>query len=177
MSNTARIAIEQVRSLARIGLKGPRAQQWLAQQSVATPDRPNTWCPVGDDEQDICVRLGASEFFLEQADGNTLRRLNTELAGHVPGVYPVLREDRAFVLAGEAADEILAQMCNVNFSALDAAEREAVMTLMIGVAVTVVPQGNAAQRRYRIWCDPSCGDYFWSSLQDVAQPYLTDSGV
>jgi hypothetical protein len=57
-------------------------------------------------------------------------------------------------------------MCNVNFSALRD-EREAVMTLMIGVAVVVVAQGNAARRRYRIWCDPSHGDYLLSSLQNV----------
>lgn len=177
MSSIARIAIEQVTHLARIGLKGPHARGWLQQQSFATPDRVNAWCPTGDGEIDICVRLGASEFLLEQTDGNTLRRLSSELAGHVPGVYPVLRDDRAFVLAGSAADDILAQMCNVNFAALDADAREAVMTLMIGVAVTVVPQGKAAQRRYRIWCDPSYGDYFWSSLQDVAQPYLANPGV
>jgi sarcosine oxidase gamma subunit len=61
----------------------------------------------------------------------------------------------------------------VNFPALRVEDREAIMTLMIGVAVTVVPQGNAAQRRYRIWCDPSYADYLWSSLLDVAQPYLS----
>jgi hypothetical protein len=38
---------------------------------------------------------------------------------------------------------------------------------MIGVAVIVATQGNAARRRYRIWCDPSYGDYLLSSLQDV----------
>jgi len=38
----------------------------------------------------------------------------------------------------------------------------------------VIPQdeaGNDARKAnggcYRIWCDPSYGDYFWSSLQDV----------
>ncbi len=49
------------------------------------------------------------------------------------------------------------------------------MTLMIGVAVTVVRQGNAAECRYRIWCDPSYGDYLWSSLHEVANPFLSDT--
>jgi sarcosine oxidase, subunit gamma len=167
--------LQQVTNLARIGLKGPNAAAWLQQQGIAIPERANSWCLTSEYEQDINVRLGASEFLLEQTDGHALRKLNAELATYVPGVYPVLREDRAFVLAGEGADDVLAQMCNVNFAALRAEAREAIMTLMIGVAVTVVPQGNAAHRRYRIWCDPSYGDYLWSSLQDVAQPILTDT--
>jgi sarcosine oxidase, subunit gamma len=72
-----------------------------------------------------------------------------------------------------SAGDVLAEVCNVNFPAFDADAREAVMTMMVGVAVTVVPQGNAAQRRYRIWCDPSYSDYLWSSLQEVAHPYLS----
>lgn len=171
-----RATLHEITHLARIGLKGPNALSWLQERGITTPDRANSWCQTSDDEQDICVRLGATEFLLEQTDGNALRRFNAELATFIPGVYPVLREDRAFVLGGEGADEVLAQMCNVNFAALRPESQEAVMTLMIGVAVTVVPQGNAAQRRYRIWCDPSYGDYLWSSLQDVVQSTTRASG-
>ena len=153
--------------LARFGLKGPLAAAWLQERGVAIPDRANSWTSPTPDEQDIVVRLGTTEFFLEQAEhSEQLRVLATELSRPVPGVYPVLREDRAFVLGGMAADEVLAQMCNVNFSALRH-EREVVMTMMIGVAVIVAAQGNGARRRYRIWCDPSYGDYLLSSLQDV----------
>ncbi|HEY6641699.1 hypothetical protein [Povalibacter sp.] len=167
--------LQQVTHLARIGLKGPNAAAWLRQQGIAVPERANSWCVTNEDEQNICVRLGSAEFFLEQTDGNVLRRLNAELATYLPGVYPVLREDCAVLLSGAGADEVLAQLCNVNFAALRTEAREAVMTLMIGVAVTVVPQGNAAHRRYRIWCDPSYGDYLWSSLQDVVQPDPVDT--
>jgi hypothetical protein len=41
------------------------------------------------------------------------------------------------------------------------------MTLMIGVAVLVVPQAHEAARRYRIWCDPSFGQYLWSALEHI----------
>jgi sarcosine oxidase subunit gamma len=169
------MTLQQVTSLVRIGLKGPKAAAWLQLQGIAVPELANSWCVTSDDEQDINVRLGANEFLLEQTDGHALRKLNAELATYLPGIYPVLREDRAFVLAGEGADGVLAQVCNVNFAALRAEAHEAIMTLMIGVAVTVVPQGNAAHRRYRIWCDPSYGDYLWSSLQDVAPLTLTDT--
>jgi len=167
--------LQEITHLARIGLKGPNASAWLQERGIAMPERANSWCLTSEDDQNICVRLGATEFLLEQTDGNTLRRFTAQLATFIPGVYLVLREDRAFVLGGEDADEVLAQMCNVNFAALRSESQEAVMTLMIGVAVTVVLQGNAAQRRYRIWCDPSYGDYLWSSLQEVAHPYLADN--
>ena len=164
--------VKQESSLARVGLKGPHAAEWLQSRSVPIPERANSWVAIAPDEQDIVVRLGATEFFVEQAQSSEkLLSLASELASPIAGVYPVLREDHAFVLGGAAADAVLAEMCNVNFSALRAADREAVMTMMIGVAVIVVPQGSAARRRYRIWCDPSYGGYFWSSLQDVASTY------
>jgi sarcosine oxidase subunit gamma len=87
----------------------------------------------------------------------------------VDGVYPVLREDACFELSGVDVHDVLAQVCNVNFAELPFPERSAVMTMMIGVAVVVVPQGNAAQPRYRIWCDPSFGDYLGGSLQQIVK--------
>lgn len=162
--------------LARLGLKGPLAAAWLQERGMTIPDRANAWVSPAADELDIVVRLGTTEFFLEQAaPSEKLRTLAAELSKPIEGVYPVLREDRAFVLGGAAADEVLAQMCNVNFSALRY-EHEAVMTMMIGVAVIVAPQGNAARRRYRIWCDPSYGDYLLSSLQDVGNASLLQVG-
>lgn len=158
--------------LARLGLKGPLAAAWLQERGAAIPQRFNSWTCSAPEGQDIVMRLGTTEFFLEQAGhGEKLRALAAELARPNDGVYPVLREDRAFVLGGAGADAVLAQMCNVNFSALRY-EREVVMTMMIGVSVIVAAQGNAAQRRYRIWCDPSYGDYLLASLQDVSGALL-----
>jgi sarcosine oxidase subunit gamma len=93
-------------------------------------------------------------------------------------VYPVLREDWAFRLGGDQVHDVLAQVCNVNFAALPLASRPVIMTLMIGVAVLVVPQSvggrdgaagqiGAAERHYRIWCDPTFGPYLGESLGAV----------
>lgn len=168
MTEPSPATLEDLSQRTRLGLKGPLAAAWLQQRGLAVPDRANSWIAITPDEEDIVVRLGTTEFLLEQADsGETLQTLARELASPIRGVYPVLREDRAFVLGGTSADAVLAEVCNVNFSVLRDAAHEAVMTMMTGVAVTVVPQGSAARRRYRIWCDPSYGDYLWSSLHDV----------
>ena len=175
MSARAKL-VERV-DATRIGLKGPRAEEWLRQQGCDVPALRNSWRPIGDEAGSIVARLGSSEFFLEQAQPATLvSRLDSALTAPTEGVYPVLREDRAFALAGVDADDVLAQVCNIDFKNVSRGDRQLVMTLMIGVAVLVIPQddenaGDAARQAnggcYRIWCDPSYGDYLSSSLQDV----------
>jgi len=155
----------------RLGLKGPRAAQWLAANGIDSPATPNTWTnPASVDAAEalLVARLGSAEFFLEAAAGTTLKRIAPSLEEHPPGVYPVLREDWGFVLGGEGVHDVLAQVCNVNFAALSLDSRPLIMTLMIGVAVLVVPQRAAGEeRRYRIWCDPTFGPYLSESLGEV----------
>jgi sarcosine oxidase subunit gamma len=156
----------------RLGLKGPRATQWLTAQGILLPTAPNTWVHAGEGfsaDALLVARLGTAEFFLEEGNGGTtLRRLSPSLEEQVPGVYPVLREDWSFHLGGERVHEVLEQVCNVNFAALPLDARPVIMTLMIGVAVLVVPQSaGAAERQYRIWCDPTFGPYLGDSLGAV----------
>ncbi len=167
----------------RLGLKGPRAAEWLAANGIAPPAKPNTWASSDATRADdalLVARLGTAEFFLEDGPGGTsLKRIAPSLDRHVPGVYPVMREDWAFHLAGEGVHDVLAQVCNVNFAALPPGSRTVIMTLMIGVAVLVVAQGGSggrdrgaeggdpAERQYRIWCDPTFGPYLGASLGAV----------
>jgi sarcosine oxidase subunit gamma len=156
----------------RLGLKGPRAAQWLTAHGIPLPAAPNTWVHAGETftaDALLVARLGTAEFFLEEGNGETtLRRLSPSLEEQVPGVYPVLREDWSFHLGGERVHEVLEQVCNVNFAALPLDARPVIMTLMIGVAVLVVPQSaGAAERQYRIWCDPTFGPYLGDSLGAV----------
>jgi sarcosine oxidase subunit gamma len=112
----------------------------------------------------LVARLGASEFFLEDGAGGTaLERMSGSLDQPRPGVYPVIREDWAFLLGGEGVHEALVQVCNVNFAALPLDSHPVIMTLMMGVAVLVVPQ----KEQYRIWCDPTFGPYMSESLGAV----------
>ena len=104
----------------------------------------------------LVARLGSAEFFLEDtAEGRVLPEVGSALLSASPGVYPVLREDASFRLSGDGVHDALAQVCNVNFAGLDLAAQPLIMTLMIGVAVLIVPQGSLAGQSYRIWCDPT----------------------
>jgi sarcosine oxidase, subunit gamma len=160
------LALEVREHRDRVGLKGPKAAEWLAANGVPLPAAPNTWAHSEPSLSDplLVARLGASEFFLEDGAGGTaLERISRSLDRPQPGVYPVIREDWAFVLGGEGVHEALVQVCNVNFVALPLYSHPVIMTLMIGVAVLVVPQ----KEQYRIWCDPTFGPYMSESLGAV----------
>ncbi len=159
----------------RLGLKGPRAAEWLVAQGLGVPMAPNSWARssgAGGSEAVMVARHGQFEFFLEDAPaGTSLRGMAQALAANPPGVYPVLREDAAFELSGDGVHDVLAQVCNVNFAAFSLDAHPVIMTLMIGVAVLVAPQsihaGPGAERRYRIWCDPTFGPSLCETLAVV----------
>lgn len=159
----------------RIGLKGPRGADWLVGQGIALPSLPNSWTECGAtaaaDGSPLVARLGASEFFLETAAGGgggaAVRRIAAAVQAGQPGVYPVLREDASFLLSGEGALDALAQVCNVNFAALDLRTRPVVMTLLIGVSVLIIPYSPDGDVQYRIWCDPTFGSYIEESVAGV----------
>jgi sarcosine oxidase subunit gamma len=154
---------------AQAGCKGPNAAGWLAGLGLEVPAAPNSYSLVPDGPQELVIaRLGFSEFFLAQGvAGNAVRRVTSALAKSPPGVYPVLREDCGWLLCGTEAEAMLAEVCNVNFAALDLSARPVIMTLMIGVAVLVLPQAHAGGRQYRIWCDPTYGPSLGETLQGV----------
>ncbi len=81
----------------------------------------------------------------------------------------MLREDAAFLLSGAGSEDVLAQVCNVNFADLALEPRPVIMTSMIGVSVLVAPQAGSGGRQYRIWCDPSFGHYLQESLAAVVR--------
>jgi sarcosine oxidase subunit gamma len=184
------LEFEQRGGCERFGLKGPRAAEWLEARGITLPAAPNQWAAAvpaaagggatpsanantaaGDEL--LVARLGSSEFFLEDcAGGGRVRGLESALDQPEPGVYPVLREDAAFSLSGPGSYDVLAQVCNVNFADLELTSQPIIMTLMIGVAVLVVPRMVGAWPRFRIWCDPTFGPYLGESLGTV----VTESG-
>ncbi|MEO8017989.1 MAG: methylglutamate dehydrogenase [Pseudomonadota bacterium] len=159
----------------RFGVKGPRAADALKQLGLSVPPRANSWAPLRaqdrDDSWNVVGRLGTTEFFIEErGEAAGITALEQLTAGDFAGAYPVLREDSALVLGGEAVADVLAQVCNVNFAALEAAQRPVVMTLMASVGVLVLPQLSLDDGAiYRIWCDPSFGPYLWETLEAVVQ--------
>ncbi|HTU64376.1 MAG TPA: hypothetical protein VMF52_00380 [Steroidobacteraceae bacterium] len=154
----------------RAGVKGPRAAALLGELGLNVPRVANSWSPLKpadrDDADNVIARLGNTEFFLEDADSATVAALDARCAAGEPGAYAALREDVALHVGGKAAPDALAEVCNVDFAALPAG-KPIYLTLMIGVAVLVLPQPREDGRIFRIWCDPTFGTYLQDALHSV----------
>jgi sarcosine oxidase subunit gamma len=161
--------------MRRWGVKGPQAAAWLHEQRVTVPRALNSWTLLDNEPSNVILRLGTSEFFLEEREpaiGRTrCQVLAEELFEPVLGVYPVLRQDLSLQLAGSDANRILTEAGSFDFAALAAASQQVVMTLLLGVAVIVIAQGDEALRSYRIWCDPSYGSSLYSALSNIAADF------
>lgn len=160
------LGIADLSFLWRFGLKGPHSVDWLAAQGVAAP-AVNNWAQLAGGG--LIARLGKTEFLLEDGMiGTTARHIQKLLADRPHGVYPVLRQDAAFALTGTALQPLLRQTCSFDFMTLDAARRPLVLTTMVGVPVTILPQETSDGMNYRAWCDGTYGEYLWRTLLDIA---------
>ena len=161
------IELADLSALRRTGLKGPGAGDWLRARGVPVPERPNMWCPLAADG--LVARLARSEFLIEDgARGNSVSPLQAALRDGAAGVYPVLRQDAALALRGEAVHDLFAQTCNIDFKSIPPLERAVTLTMMIGVPVTIVDASLDDKLCYRIWCDGTYGAYLWDALLEIA---------
>lgn len=86
--------------------------------------------------------------------------------------YRTSRQNAPFSLAGTGAHDVLAQVCNVVFEELDLSTSPVVMTLVIGVALPILPDEIEGRRRYRIRCDPSLGANLYDELKSLCEQPL-----
>jgi sarcosine oxidase subunit gamma len=161
------VALADLSFLPRFGLKGPAAAQWLESRNIAPPAKANGWASLPG--AGVIARLGRSEFFLEDgAAADTVGAIRTALGTGASGVYPVIRQDAGFALAGMRVNELLVQTCNVNFEEFGPEDRIVVMTQMIGVSVLAIRTNHNPMPCYRLWCDPTFAPYFWETLSEIA---------
>jgi sarcosine oxidase subunit gamma len=156
----------------RFDVKGPRAAEWLLAQGLGLPAQSNTWiagsAPISGGDALMIARPGSSEFFFDEANpAPVVAGLASALRERPEGVYPVLREDWGFLLAGAGSEAVLAEVCNVPFASLTPETQPIVMTMMIGVVVLVLVQARAEGRAYHVWCDPTFGPYLSETIAAV----------
>jgi sarcosine oxidase, subunit gamma len=157
----------------RFGVKGPAGESWLAARGFHVPAPANSWA-VADGV--LVGRLATSEFLVEAIDGSQPRVASVaqELAAsdRPTGVYPVVRQDLVLTLEGPALNDLLRQVCSVDFAPLlqaaRASEGALLLTSMIGAGVVAVPRLEASTCRLTLWVDPSFAHYFWTTLMTVA---------
>ena len=95
------LGVTDVSCLQRYGFKGPQAAKWATEHALTIPIKPNTWTLSNSNA--LVLRLGGSEFLVEdQFEGKTSQQLASDTL-RVPGVYKVPRADAAFILSGSCS--------------------------------------------------------------------------
>jgi sarcosine oxidase, subunit gamma len=160
----------------RFGCKGPLAEAWLHEKGFDVPQPANSW--VYSDDGVLVARLATSEFLVESLQGVAAKVLGAaqtlqDPAARHAGLYPVLREDYVFELAGPHAIGALRETCNVNFAPLAAAAHTSggpvVMTMVIGVGATIILRPAPCDLVYTCWCDPSFEHYLQSTFETISR--------
>ena len=158
--------ITNLSKLQRYGVKGANAANWLANHGVAIPTKANTWVLT---DNAIVMRLGLTEFLIEDAiDGKVCAKLEADVEC-VIGVYKVSRVDAAFLLAGSAVLNLLSEVCALDLRESVLAENDVLMTQVAGISATVLRQSVNNEMVYRIWCDGTYNQYMQHILSDIAQ--------
>jgi sarcosine oxidase, subunit gamma len=159
------LSITNVSTLKRYGVKGPEATKWLANYGVAVPAKANTWVLSGDA---IVMRLGISEFLIEdQEGGETCSQLAADTL-RVAGVYKVPRVDASYILAGSDVLNLLSEICTLDLSESALQEDDVIMTQIAGISATVLRQTINNEIVYRLWCDGTYGVYMKHILLEIA---------
>ena len=172
--------IQPVRPVARLGVKGPDAPAVLEQAGIVIPRHANSLTRAADAPLaglSRCLRLGDTEFLLEQDEGgDALRAVLESVIAAGRRAWPVLRTDYSALIGGTATLQQLARFCAFDFEALLAGKKSAsphgaaprdtvVMTLLAQISVTLaIESADATAPQLRLWTDASFGEYLEHTL-------------
>lgn len=153
--------------LSRFGVKGPNAVQWLTAHKVALPEQRNSWRRTA--EGALVLRLGNSEFLVEDAPETKLSQPLASDRQKIFGVYRVQRADASLILSGNRVQQLLSEVCVLDLRAKSLGDNALVMTQVAGISATLLRQPLNGEMVYRLWCDGTYGTYMWDTLIEIAE--------
>jgi sarcosine oxidase subunit gamma len=163
LTQLAELSLADLSALPRFGCKGRGAEGWMAARGLPVPSSIYGWERLEDGG--LLVRVDSREFMVENdLGGGCAETLIVELGSGADGVYPVQRQDAAFVLVGRRAGEVLAQTCSVNFAETGSDFLKARVAL---TSCSVKRDDLGGVPAYRLWCEPSYGEYLFAALLEI----------
>jgi sarcosine oxidase, subunit gamma len=160
------LSITDVSNLARYGVKGSNAAKWLADRGVKIPNVPNTWV---ENDQTLVLRLGGSEFLIEdQTGGKVCENLVADKVC-VAGVYKVPRADAAYLLTGSKVLNLLSEVCMLDLREPALRENDLVMSQVAGISATLLRQTVNGEMVYKLWCDGTYKVYMRNILDEITE--------
>lgn len=161
------LSICDVSNLNRFGVKGPQAANWLQSAGVTLPEGTNTWAV--QDNGSLVMRLGNTEFLVEDSLESNLTQTLNDTAVNGSGVHKVIRNDAAFIVSGELTSALFSEVCEIDLDGGALEDNHLVMTVIAGVSATLLKQELNGQSVYRIWCDGTFGPYLWKTLLGIIE--------
>jgi heterotetrameric sarcosine oxidase gamma subunit len=144
----------------RTGVKGRGAADLLATLGIAVPPRANQVLRAAGPPAGRCLRLGSTEFLVEQDAGDAVpAALDAAVLTAPANVLGALRRDRCFLLSGTGLAEALRQIAAFDFEGPAFGPDDVVMTLMAGISVCFIREPALGTDALRLWCDAGFGDY------------------
>jgi sarcosine oxidase subunit gamma len=160
------LGVTDVSCFQRYGVKGPQASEWLVNHELAIPSKPNSWAICK--KKSLVLRLGTSEFLIEDLFGGYACSDLAEDTQRVAGVYQVPRADASFILSGVEVLNLFSELCALDLRDQALLPDAVIMTQFAGVSVTLLRQMLGDEQVYRLWCDGTYGPYMWEMLIEVA---------
>ena len=165
------LGVTDVSCFERYGVKGPQAAQWLADHELAIPSNANSWTlntSQSRDKKSLVLRLGSSEFLIEDQPGGLVSKKLASDIIRVAGVYKVPRADAAFVLSGSEVLNLFSELCSLDLRTTSLLTNDVIMTHVAGISAIVLRQTLNKELVYQLWCDGTYGSYMWEVLIEIA---------
>ncbi|HOE95633.1 MAG TPA: hypothetical protein PLS90_12620 [Candidatus Sumerlaeota bacterium] len=158
----ADLALADLSTRPRLGLKGINLAALLARQGLAVPGKLFAVEPFG--QGGLIARLGKEEFLLEAGSAESLLASLREALAREADAFLIEREDACFLLAGERRGAVFAQTCGYNFAEYPGG---VVFTRVAGVSCMLLEWPLNGRPAWRIGCAPSYGPYLWEALREI----------
>ena len=153
-------------ALVKLGVKGPQADAWLAQQGVDVPGDIYETRRLSDGG--LAVKIAADEYVLESGPAcRTVPELlqKADDAALPAGVYRVEQQTATFLVGGTGALAAMAQTCGVNLA--EAVPERLIYSRVAGVSCAILPETLNAIGIYRLWVDYCDAIYLWQTLTQI----------
>ena len=177
------LGIEQAQSLsifdltgvARLGFKGVDTSNWLSNQDVSLPERPNKACLSR--EGLTVARLSDHEYLMIDPIGrenSKLQKLRNNWSINI-GIrsYLLERADShgCFALTGSHAAQVLSKVCAVDMRPHKFDQFNVAQTSVARVNAIVIRLDQGETLCYFILADLSMNEFLWDGLLDAMQEF------
>lgn len=159
------LGLIDVSALPRFGCKGLGAEEWLRRDGVNPPTE--IYGCSYPREGGLVVRVDSHEFLIEDGLwGGPVEEVSAALGSGATDAFRVERQDASLWLTGTRAPEVFAQTCSVDVGAIGA---EFTKTRVALVSCSLKREDVGRALGYRMWFEPSYGEYLYGALIDIVQ--------